>query len=57
MRVFKEDLANASYIDLSNPIVQSALEVFEQYGIIASGRALTIINTPVSIDEIPDQLL
>lgn len=56
-RVFKEDLANASYIDLSNPNVQSALEVFEQYGIIASGRALTIINTPVSIDEIPDQLL
>lgn len=57
MRVFKEDLANASYIDLSNPNVQSALEVFEQYGIIASGRALAIINTPVTIDEIPDQLL
>ena len=57
MRVFKEDLANATYIDLSNANVQSALEVFEQYGIIASGRALTIINTPVSIDEIPDQLL
>ena len=56
-RVFKDDLANATYIDLSNANVQSALEVFEQYGIIASGRALTIINTPVSIDEIPDQLL
>lgn len=57
IRVFKEDLANASYIDLSNSNVQSALEVFEQYGIIASGRALTIINTPVTIDEIQDQLL
>ena len=57
IRVFKEDLANASYIDLSNPNVQSALEVFEQYGIIASGRALSIINAPVTIDEIQDQLL
>lgn len=57
MRVFKEDLANAEYIDLSNSNVQSALEVFEQYGIIATGRSITIITTPVTIDEIPDQLL
>ena len=42
---------------ISNPNVQSALEVFEQYGIIASGRALSIINAPVTIDEIQDQLL
>lgn len=55
MRVFKEDLANAEYIDLLNPNVQSALEVFEQYGIIASGRTQVIINSTILIDEIPGQ--
>ncbi len=53
LRVVLSDLSVATFVDLDNPNVTELLQMFEQYGLIAPGRADIIINTPVQSSEVP----
>ena len=46
LRVFLKDLDNASYVDLSRPDTQYGVRLLETLGLLATGRANTILNTP-----------
>lgn len=53
IRVMMSDIATATYIDLTDPTLQTGLETLEYFGMIAPGRAAEIITTPVQFDELP----
>ena len=43
----------ASYIDLSNPDTRASVQSLETQGLLASGRALEILDSPVQQVEFP----
>lgn len=43
----------ASYIDLSNPDTRASVQSLETQGLLASGRALEILDSPVQQIEFP----
>jgi hypothetical protein len=52
LQVLKDNLAVATYIDLSLPSTIQAVEVLVAYGLLTSDRANTILTTPPAAGEI-----
>ena len=53
LRVMKEDLLSAMYIDLSNINTRNSILQLEQYGFLGQGQGLIILDTPVQEHEVP----
>jgi hypothetical protein len=47
LRVYLEDLANATFIDLTRPETIAGVNTLEQYGLIGVGRAAIILTSPI----------
>jgi hypothetical protein len=52
MRVWLADIDAAKYIDLNLAATRSGVQQLEQFGLIASGRSVTILDTPPTSDEL-----
>lgn len=48
LRVSQSDLQAASFIDLDRPDTRAGVQMLETFGIIGVGRALIILDTPVT---------
>lgn len=53
LRVFNADLAVASFVDVARSDTIAGVNMLEQYGIIAAGRAAQILSTAVAEAEKP----
>jgi hypothetical protein len=53
LRVMQADIAVAKFIDLARPDTITGVQALEQYGIIAAGRANSILTTPITPSETP----
>lgn len=51
MRRVQKKIDAASYIDLADPTTRAGVQALEMYGLIASGRASEILDSPVQIKE------
>jgi hypothetical protein len=52
LRVNQVDVQAATYIDLDRPDTREGVMALESIGLLAAGRALTILDAPVTIDEV-----
>lgn len=53
IRVMNHDLSTATWVYLNNPSVINGLNLLEQIGILAPGRADEILNAPIREEERP----
>jgi hypothetical protein len=53
LRVSMTDTASASFIDLSRTDTRYGVQMLESAGLLAAGRALIILDTPVVLEERP----
>ena len=53
IRVSLQRANKASYTNLDDPVTRAAVQQFEQYGMIAEGRAAEILDAPVDDRERP----
>jgi hypothetical protein len=53
IKVYLDDLAASTFVDLSRPDTQAGVQLLESEGIIATGRASEILTNPVTADEVP----
>ena len=53
MRSYLKDLDNAAYVDLDRDDTRSGAMAMEALGLIAAGRALVILDSPIQAFEIP----
>ena len=51
LRANQADVQAASFIDLMRPDTRAGVLALEQYGLIAAGRALVILDTPPTEEE------
>lgn len=54
MRVWLADIAAAQFIDLNYALTRDGVQALESYGLIAAGRALEILDTGPTADEVPN---
>lgn len=52
LRASQQDVAAAQYIDLDRPDTRAGVQMLEQAGLIASGRAAVILDTPPTDAEV-----
>lgn len=52
LRANQQDIQAATYIDLKRTDTRAGVMVLESYGLIGAGRALVILDTPPTPDEI-----
>lgn len=52
LRVFMADLHAATFVDVSRPDTRAGVQQLEAYGIIGSGRAAVILDTPPTAIEL-----
>lgn len=57
LRVMLLDLAEVSFVDLTDERLGQMLGALEQYGLIGEGRAAEIINAPVQPIELPAEVV
>lgn len=48
LKIYLDDLALASYVDLERADTIAGVQLLEQIGIIGTGRSEVILNTPIS---------
>jgi hypothetical protein len=53
LRVSMADTASASFVDLSRLDTRSGVQTLEAAGLLAVGRAMTILDAPVTLEERP----
>lgn len=53
LRVNLADTAAATFIDLSRPDTRAGVQILETAGLLATGRALAILDAPVTPEERP----
>ena len=53
IRVYLADVASATYIDLADPSTVAGVQLLEQAGLLAAGRAADILGAPVQPGEQP----
>ena len=53
IRAYLKDVDTASYIDLERDDTRSGVLTMEALGLIAAGRALIILDSPIKADELP----
>jgi hypothetical protein len=51
LRVYKEDVASAKYIDPKLPNTRNGVLALESFALIAAGRALEILDAPIQAHE------
>lgn len=51
LRVFRREIGETGYCDLTRSRVRSFVQGLETAGILAAGRALEILDTPITEDE------
>lgn len=52
LRVFMADLHAATFVDVARPDTRAGVQTLEQFGILAAGRALQILDTPPTAIEL-----
>lgn len=55
VRVWLKDLEVSTFIDLARPDTQAGVQQLETDGLIGSGRATEILNSPVQAEEVPQE--
>lgn len=53
LRANQADLAAATFIDLARPDTRAGVQMLEAAGLLAVGRALEILDTPIQPEERP----
>ena len=53
LRVSMADTASATFIDLSRLDTRSGVQMLESAGLLAAGRALIILDAPITLEERP----
>ena len=53
LRANQADLAAATFVDLARPDTRAGVQMLEAAGLLAAGRALEILDTPVTPMERP----
>lgn len=53
LRANQADLASATFVDLLRPDTRAGVQMLETAGLIAEGRALEILDTPIQPEERP----
>lgn len=53
LRATNADLAAAAFIDLQRPDTRAGVQMLEAAGLLATGRALEILDAPVAAEERP----
>lgn len=51
LRAYMADVNAATFVDLLRPDTRIGVEQLEAFGLLASGRALEILNTPTTAEE------
>jgi hypothetical protein len=56
LRTYQKDVETATYIDLSREDTRTGVQSLETYGLLGTGRASEILDTPIRYDELPLEL-
>ena len=52
LRAYMADVASATFIDLNRPDTRAGIQQLEVFGLLAPGRALVILDTEPTADEV-----